>query len=246
MNDGPPERVTAAPPNRETLAPRASAEAPARRALPIKPRYGPTLGTLLSPRWRAASPFARRAAVAGAVVVTALAAALVLTLLNARYSHGGPVPFSFSYRNLYRTAPDPGGYVKVRRVRPDGTLAYSFAVAPLTLPPYRGELEAELPLVADGYIHTLERRDRDFALSGEGKTKVNGVSSAYQVVYTTIVDGRRMLGRDIMLLPERAGARRGVVIAMIATKGKGLQASSPLEVGGTGVLALPFRSFSVG
>ena len=28
-------------------------------AVPIKPEYGPTLGRLLSPRWRAASPLAR-------------------------------------------------------------------------------------------------------------------------------------------------------------------------------------------
>ncbi len=46
----------------------------------------------------------------------ALVAVLVgafLTLENAHYSHGGRVPFSFSYRDLYRAAPDPGGYVKI-------------------------------------------------------------------------------------------------------------------------------------
>lgn len=215
-------------------------------SLPIKPRYGPTLGTLLAPRWHAAAPATRRALVAAGVLLAALAVAIVLTLLNATYSHGGPVPFSFSYRGMYGTAPDPGGYVKVRSLRSDGTLAFSYAVAPLSLPPYSGELAAELPLVADDYIRTLERRDSGFQLGGEGKAKVNSLTSAYDVFYTTVIDGRRMLGRDIMLLPERAGARQGVVIEMLATKGKGVQASSPMEVGTTGVLALPFKSFSFG
>ncbi len=212
----------------------------------MKRQYGPTLGTLLSPRWQAASPTARRLVLAAGAGLLALVVAVVLTLLNARYSHGAPVPFSFSYRGLYRTAPDPGGYVKVRSLHSDGTLAFSYAVAPLTLPPYSGELSAELPLAADGYIRALERRDRGFVFAGEGKAKVNGLTSAYDIVYTTIVDRRRMLGRDILLLPERAGARRGVVIEMLATKGKGAQASTPLEVGVTGVLALPFKSFSFG
>jgi hypothetical protein len=216
------------------------------RALPMKRQYGPTLGTLLAPRWHAASLPVRRVIVAAGVGLLALVVALVLTLLNAGYSHGSPVPFSFSYRGLYRAAPDPGGYVKVRSLHSDGTLAFSYAVAPLTLPPYSGELAAELPLAADGYIRALERRRRGFLFVAEGKAKVNGLTSAYDVAYTTIVDGRRMLGRDILLLPERQGARQGVVIAMLATKGKGLQASTPMEVGAIGVLALPFKSFSFG
>jgi hypothetical protein len=212
----------------------------------MKPQYGPTLGTLLAPRWHAASPRMRRVVVAAGAGLLALVVALVLTLLNATYSHGAPVPFSFSYRGLYRATPDPGGYVKVRSLHSNGTLAFSYAVAPLTLPPYSGELAAELPLVADKYIRGLELRDAGFVLEGEGKAKVNGLTSAYDVVYTTIVDGRRLLGRDILLLPERAGARDGVVIEMLATKGKGVQASTPMEVGTTGVLALPFKSFSFG
>ncbi len=39
-------------------------------AVPIKPQYGPTLGRLLSPRWRAASPLLRGVAIAGAVALT--------------------------------------------------------------------------------------------------------------------------------------------------------------------------------
>ena len=54
----------------------------------------------------------------------------------------------------------------------------------------------------------------DFVLRGEGKTRVNTVP-AYDVLYTATVEGREMYGRDVLLLPERAGAREGVEIVML-------------------------------
>ena len=62
------------------------------------------------------------------------------------------VPFSFSYRSLYRTTPDPGGIVKIRRLDARGRLEDSFAVAQLTLPPYTGSSQGELPVFAAGYL----------------------------------------------------------------------------------------------
>ena len=47
-------------------------------AVPIKPEYGPTLGSLLSPRWRALPAAARRAATAAGVLLAVGAVALVL------------------------------------------------------------------------------------------------------------------------------------------------------------------------
>ena len=109
-------------------------------AVPIKPEYGPTLGRVLSPRWRAASPLTRGLVRAALIGLLALAVGAFLTLENAHFSHGGKVPFSFSYRGLYRVAPDPGDYVKLERHRGDGRLEDSFAVRPLVLPPYSGAL----------------------------------------------------------------------------------------------------------
>src|SRR6478736_3157243 len=117
-------------------------------AVPIKPEYGPTLGSLLAPRWRALPAPARRAALAASVLLVVGAVALVLALLDASYSHGGRVPFGFRYRSLYRVAPDPGGYVRIEKRGADGALQYSLAVDPITLPPYRGELSGEMPIYA--------------------------------------------------------------------------------------------------
>lgn len=214
-------------------------------AVPIKPQYGPTLGRLLSPRWRSASAPARAAVVAACAAAIALIVGAVLTLENATYSHGGSVPFSFSYRSLYRVAPDAGGYVKVQRHRADGTLEDSFAVGPLTLPPYSGGLSGELPLYAAGYIRALASRDPGFVLRAEGKTRVNTIP-AYDVRYTTRVEGHEMWGRDVLLLPDRPGVRRGVEIVMLTSPTANAQVNSPLEVATTGVLLRPLKTFSFG
>lgn len=211
----------------------------------MKQEYGPTLGRLLSPRWRAASPLVRRVVIAAGVGLLVLAVAVVLTLENATFSHGGRVPFGFAYRGLWRVAPDPGGYVKIERRRASGALEDSYAVEPLSLPPYSGELSGELPVYAAGYIRSLAQRHAGFVLRGEGKTRVNTVP-AYQVLYTAQVEGRTMYGRDVLLLPERAGAREGVEIVMLTSPTANAQVDSPLEVASTGVLLRPLKTFSFG
>jgi len=211
----------------------------------MKPEYGPTLGRLLAPRWHRAAPLTRLAVVCLGVAAVALLAAAVLTLENATFSHRGSVPFSFSYRGLYRVAADPGGYVKVQRHRANGVLEDSYAVGPLRLPPYRGDASGELPLYATGYIRALSRRYRRFVLQGEGKARVNGVFG-YAVFYAATVSGREMWGRDVLLLPERAGAREGVVIAMLSLPDASSEVTSPMEVGSAGILERPLKSFTFG
>jgi hypothetical protein len=211
----------------------------------MKPEYGPTLGRLLAPRWHAASPLTRRLVWGAGAALAVLAAALVLTLLDSTYSRGGRVPFSFSYRGLHRVAPEPGGYVRIEKRTAGGKLAYSFAVAPITLPPYTGEPSGELPLYADAYVEAQRRRRSGFVLRGEGKTKVN-TRPAYDVLYTATVEGREMYGRDILLVPERPGAREGVAIVMLTAPGVSKQVDGPMEVATTGVLVGPLRSFSLG
>jgi hypothetical protein len=214
-------------------------------AVPIKPEYGPTLGRLLSPRWRAAAPLTRRAVMVAGAGLVVLFVVAVLTLLNASYSHGGRVPFSFAYRGLYQAAPEAGEYVKVQRRRGDGSLEDSYAVGPLLLPTYSGELSGELPLYASGHIPLLASRYAGFVLRGEGKTRVSA-GPAYQILYTAIVEGRPMYGRDVLLLPERAGAREGVEIVMLTSPTANSQVRSPLEVAATGVLLRPLKTFTFG
>jgi hypothetical protein len=213
-------------------------------AVPLKPEYGPTLGRLLAPWWRGAPPRVRRAVVLAAAVLVAGVAALVLTLLNNTYSHGGRVHFSFSYRGLHSVRPEPGEYVRLQQRGSDGRLLYSFAVAPLSLPAYSGDADGELPLFANDYIAALRRRYPSLILRGEGKTRVNTVP-AYAVLYTAAVEGQTMYARDILLLPERPGARAGVTIKMLTASGASRQIEGPMEVGTTGVLRRPLWTFQI-
>jgi hypothetical protein len=215
-------------------------------AAQMKPEYGPTLGRLLAPRWHAASRLARATVVAAAVVLVVVLVAAGLTLENSSYSYRGSVPFSFSYRDLYRVAPDLGGYVKVQSRWPDRALKYSYAVDPVQLPPYSGDLDGEIPLFAVGFIRALERRYPDFELRGEGKTRVNNTLIGYQVLFTADVERQRMYGRDVLLLPPRKGVRAGVAVAMLTSPTASAQVTSPLEVAETGVLLKPLKTFTFG
>ena len=214
-------------------------------AIPVKPEYGPTLGRMLAPRWRRAGGVARAAVIAAGAALLVLIAAVVLTLEPARYSHGGSFPFSFTYRGLYKEAPEPGGYARVASHYPDGSIKYSFAVNPLVLPPYKGEASGAVPVFATGYARSLPARFPDLERTGEGKTRVNKVP-AYQVLYKVRIDGREMYGRNVLLLPERPGARRGVEIVMLTAAGASSEVKEPSEVASGGVLLRPLKTFGFG
>lgn len=213
-------------------------------AIPLKPEYGPTLGRLLAPRWHAASRLVQTIAIAAGVGLLAIVIGVGLTLENAHYSRGGPAPFSFSYRGLYRTAPTPGEYVQVRSPV-HGPLRSSFAVGPLELPPFTGGLSAEYPMYATSYIDGLRRRYTGFVLRGEGKTRVNTVP-AYDIVYTAQIEGRTVYGRDVLLLGEQTGVHAGVYIVMLSAPRADPGVTSPLFVGTKGVLERPLETFTIG
>jgi hypothetical protein len=214
-------------------------------SVPMKPEYGPTLGQLLSPRWRAAPALGRWVVIASGIGLLAAILLAVLTLENSTFSHSGRVPFSFSYRGLYRVSPDPGGYVKVERRGSDGLLKDSLAVDPLLLPAYSGEPSGELPLYAAGYIRGLRHRYPGFVLRGEGKTTVN-TALAYAIFYTVVFEGRTMWGRDTLFLPERPGVREGVDIVMLTSPTANSQVKLPTEVAFSGVLTRPLKTFTIG
>jgi hypothetical protein len=217
-------------------------------AVPLKSEYRPTLGQLLAPRWRRSSRMLRALAVLAGALILAVLVGGVLTLESPHFSHGGAVPFSFSYKGLDRTRPEAGAYVEVQHLR-GGLLEDSFAVRPLTLPPYRGQPSGALALYAVGYIHRLAERLPGFELRGEGVTQNDSLAhyTTYNVFYTTKVRGRNFFGRDVLVLTQRPGVRRGVDIAMLTSaESSDRQIVSPLSVGTVGVLERPLGTFTLG
>jgi hypothetical protein len=210
-------------------------------SIPLKPQYGPTLGRLFAPRWRSAAPTVRALVIAACIGLLTLMIALVSSLLNASYSQGGVVPFSFEYRSLYKTRPNPGGYVKVARSS-GGKLEDSYAVAPIVIASYRGSVTGELPLAAAAYTRTLATRFPAFRLEGEGKTRISSTLAGYQMLYSTFVNGQKLYGRDVILIPSRRAASEGVVVEMLSSE----PASISKPVASAGVLETPLKTFKFG
>jgi len=210
-------------------------------SIPLKPQYGPTLGRLLAPRGRAASRPARAAVTAAGVLLAMLVVAAALSLLDASYSHGGSLAFSFRYRGLYRSRPRPGAYVRVASSA-GGRLRDSFEVAPLRLAPYRGSVTGQLPLLANAYAERLRLRFSDFTLRGEGKTRITPKMAGYDVRYTALLEGGRINGRDVILLPGGEHVRQAVVLEMLTRE----PATVAKPVANQGVLEKPLKTFSFG
>jgi hypothetical protein len=67
---------------------------------------------------------------------------------------------------------------------------------------------------------------------------------AYNVLYTAMIEGREMYGRDVLLLPERPEVRDGVAIEMLTSPSSSSKVTSPLEVASAGVLEKPLETFT--
>ncbi|MDE3070158.1 MAG: hypothetical protein KGJ43_05465 [Acidobacteriota bacterium] len=228
-------------------------------ALPIKPAYGPTFGTLIAPRWRSASRGRRLLTLLALALLAAALLAAVLGAQSPTISHGGAVPFSFTYKGLYRGAPEPGQYVRVQRASGRGA-SESFAVGPLRLPPYSGSVTGELPLYAGAYLPTLAARFAHLTPIGEGPIRTSAFGSweelppstvyyhvpTYTLAFTAERGGAQLAGRVIWVLPDRPGVRNGLAITMLApATGVNHAAVSPLSLGTTGSLSGPLRSFAL-
>lgn len=211
-------------------------------AIPLKSEYGPTLGQLLSPWWRRGSARRRGLLSALGAAIVALILVLGLSLLDASYSHGGPVPFSFRYKHMFRTTPDPGGFVLVE-TRSRGRLQQSFGVDPLNLPDYEGSVTGEIPMYAADYINRLRAAKPGFDLVGEGVTHLNTIP-AYAIAYREQLQGETIYGRDLLIVPDRAHPRQGVIVRMLQRPIP--RVDSPNKVGVIGSLQLPATSFSFG
>jgi len=159
----------------------------------------------------------------------------------------GAVPFNVTWGREFERVREEGALLALVHRRADGLFLSSFTVRPLTLPPYRGPSSGFLPLFATFHIDALRDREADFKLVEEGKARVNLVPG-YQVVFRAKRPGpageRTFYGRDVLLVPDVPGARRGVLVQMRTTPAS--DTPNPPGTGDYGPLRTPFRSFRLG
>ena len=158
-----------------------------------------------------------------------------------------PIEFNFRHSEAFKSVPPAGDeLVRIEQQR-SGRLVQGFAVAPLQLPSYEGEVGGVLPVLAEGVIDELAGSVDQFELIEEGKARIND-AAGYGIVYRGRFEGERRLYGRVVLLPEvvaeRERRRRGVRLSITATPSAGVGKAT--DVGARGLTKKPFRSFRFG
>ncbi len=210
----------------------------------VRPDAGPTLPELLRPLPRAVRA-AVWAGLAAVVVVVAWVALGGAAPEEEEIVVRGERTFNLAHGGAFREVRAPGALLALERTRPsDGLFLDGLTVRPLTLPPYRGAASGTLPLVAGERLAAL-RRLPGFTPGNpvEGRARVNA-APGYALVYSFRRGGRTIYARDVLLVPETPGERRGVLLELRTTPAAGTPNAG--RVGATGALRLPLRSFRFG
>lgn len=215
----------------------------------VKPEYRPTLAELLRPlpRW------ARWSIIA--LLLLPVVAGVWLLTLGSREPETWvvvrePVAFNLAYGPRLDRVADQAAALRLEQRRGD-LFVQSFTVKPLTLPAYRGTPAGALPLAASDYEADLARRFADYELVREGRTRINQ-NPGYEIVFRARIDGRRLYGRHILLVPavDEDGdlaldaVREGVILELAATPVSGTPNAQ--DTGNVGALKKPLRSFRFG
>ncbi len=179
-----------------------------------------------------------------ALVLAAAAIAILYPRDGWVVYHGRTVTFNLRYaRTLHRVATPPGAYARIEQRSAGGRLLRWFEIDPLRLAPFAGEISGALPVYATRYIAGLSGRLPGFLLQSEVKTRVN-LNPGYTFTYSFLLDGRRVFGRVVMLVPALSGTRDGVLLSMGTIPST--LVPGPDQVAANDVLQVPLRSFRFG
>ncbi len=211
----------------------------------VRPELGPTLPELLGPRVRA-WPRAVRLALLGAIV----AGLGVLAWLALRPDPTrrplvvrGPVTFNLLYSTdgLVRVPPEGSEMLRLRtRSAAD---PQSFAVSPIRLPAYRGDITAYLTLASARTIDEMRATIPEFVWRGDGRTSINK-QPGYQILYQARIAGRTTYGKRLVLVPFPEDPREGLDITLLSTRSDAVPNVG--AVGANGLLKTPLRSLRFG
>jgi hypothetical protein len=214
----------------------------------VRPEFGPTLPELLGPRVRALPRSARVALAALAALVVLVAAAVLLRDSGDTRPHAvvrAPVAFHLLYpKPLERVT--PRGREVLRLQTPRGTVApQSFAVTPLRLAPYRGDVSAVLLGMAGPLIERMSRTVPGFVWRGDGRVNYNR-QPGYEIQYQATIGGRTTYGRRTLLVPGGdTPPRAGVDITILAARSPAVPNVNAVA-SSTGALKTAIRSFRFG
>ncbi|MEA2247425.1 MAG: hypothetical protein QOH46_1954 [Solirubrobacteraceae bacterium] len=213
----------------------------------VRPEFGPTLPALLGPRVRAL-PLAAR--IAGAVLGSVILVVLAVMLLGGGETGRTPVvvrePVAFNVLvapPLERVAPRR---TETLRLETGAGVAapQSFAVRPLRVRAYRGDVTAVLMGMSSRIIDRMRATVPGFVARGDGRVSYNR-QPGYEIVFQSQIGGRTAYGRRVMLMPNSdTPPRDGVDITILAARSDAVP--SVASVAANGALRTAVRSFRFG
>jgi len=214
----------------------------------VRPEFGPTLAEVVAPRVRAL-PRAGRLAFWALVAVLAALVVLAAMLLvrgddRAHVIVREPVAFNLVHGDgLGRVA--PRGRETLRLQTPAGAAAPQvFAVTPMRLAPYKGDVTAALMGLTPRMIDRMRSELPGFVWRGDGRVNINK-QPGYEIIYQYRRDGRTTYGRRVMLVPDaETPPREGVDITLVARRSPAVPRVD--AVGTEGQLRTALRSLRFG
>jgi len=211
----------------------------------VREEFGPTLPELLGARlgvpvrtiWR---------------VLAAVGVLVVLALVWLAFVRGtpgqagvvvrGPVTFNLIYTDaLRKVAPRAG---ETLRLRTTAGPAQSFAVRPLRLAPYKGDVSAELTLLSARLIRQMGAQYPGFLWRADGRVNINQ-QPGYQIVFQARIGGHTTYGKRVLLVsaPDPP-PRTGLDITMLSERSPAIPRAD--AVAANGPLKTPYRSVRFG
>jgi hypothetical protein len=180
----------------------------------VRAEFGPTLPAALRARFGVpAWVTVGVAAILGAVGVAAVLIALTRPPSpGTKVVHAAPPVFNLLYPPgiLHPRAPAPGELMRLEGHA--GKLAVAVTVRPLRLPRYDGDVtHGLLPVYADRFAADRRRALPGYELTAEGRARVNN-GVGYEMGYRSVHPGRRVYGRDVLLVPDDPTEGRGYVL----------------------------------
>ena len=154
----------------------------------------------------------------------------------------GPVTFNLIHTDaLHRVAPRSG---ETLRLQTTAGPPQSFAVRPLRLAPYKGDVSAALTLLSARLIRQMGAQYPGFLWRGDGRVNINK-QPGYQIVFQTHIGGRTTYGKRVLLVagPDPPPST-GLDITMLSARSPAIPRAD--AVAANGALKTPLRSVRFG
>jgi hypothetical protein len=211
----------------------------------VREEFGPTLPELLGQRLRVPPRTIWR-------IVAALGVLVILVLIWLAFVRGtpgqagvvvrGPVTFNLIYTDaLHKVAPRDGESLRLQTTTGP---PQSFAVRPLRLAPYKGDVSADLTLLSARLIREMAAQYPGFLWRGDGRVNINK-QPGYQIVFQARVGGHTTYGKRVLLVsgPDPPPST-GLDITMLSERSAAIPRAD--AVAANGPLKTPFRSVRFG